>query len=133
MVSSLLRSIVAILVVGISLYISSMFVGFSVGMFFDIGSLFIVLIPTLSLSMGSSSKESMFSNMVNNSIRFGWIGFIINLVTMSFSIGRIGMPMNNIVGIIGLSLGTGLISLLYGYLFGYLLFEPLRRYYSKKN
>ena len=133
MVSSLLRSIVAILVVGISLYISSMFVGFSVGMFFDIGSLFIVLIPTLSLSMGSSSKESMFSNMVNNSIRFGWIGFIINLVTMSFSIGQVRIPMENIPGIFGLQFGIGSISLLYGYLFGYLLFEPLRRYYSKKN
>ncbi|MBC8427971.1 MAG: hypothetical protein H8D94_00710 [Candidatus Pelagibacter sp.] len=132
MVSSLLRSIVAILVVGISLYISSMFVGFSVGMFFDIGSLFIVLIPTLSLSMGSSSKESMFSNMVNNSIRFGWIGFIINLVTMSFSIGQVRIPMENIPGIFGLQFGIGSISLLYGYLFGYLLFEPLRRYNINK-
>jgi hypothetical protein len=96
-------------------------------MFFDFGSLFIVLIPTLCLSIGSSSKESLFEGMRDNSIRFGWIGFIINLVIMSVSIGQFGIPINSITGIIGISAGTGLISLLYGYLFGYLIFEPLRK------
>ena len=133
MIIFLIRYFLSIITVGFVLYISSMYIGLHISMFFDFNILLLVLIPTICISfIGQSDKESIFNDLKDNSIRFGWIGFIINLVTMSFSIGRIGMPMNNIVGIIGLSLGTGLISLLYGYLFGYLLFEPLRRYNINK-
>ena len=133
MVIFLIRYILSIITVGFVLYMSSMFIGLSVGMFFDFTGLIIVLIPTFCLSfIGISNKESLFKNMRDNSIRFGWIGFIINLVITSFSIGQYGITMNSIPGIFGLQFGIGSISLLYGYLFGYLIFEPLRMYFVKK-
>ena len=136
MINFIIRYLLSILSVGFVLYISSMYIGLHISMFVDFNILILVLIPTLCLSFigSSNNKETLFKNMKDNSIRFGWIGFIINLVTMSFSLGGLNqVTSQSIAGIIGLQFGIGSISLLYGYLFGYLIFEPLRKYYSKKN
>ena len=134
MVIFLIRYLLSIITVGFVLYMVSMFVGLSVGMFFDFYVLLIVLIPTICLSfIGNTNRESLFKDLRNNSVRFGWIGFIINMITMSYSLGMLNnSTLTTITGIFGLSFGTGSISLLYGYLFGYLIFEPLRKYLIKK-
>ena len=125
---SLLMYLITVFVIGLVLHISASSVGLSVDLFFDFTGLIIVLIPTFCLSfIGISNKESLFKNMRDNSIRFGWIGFIINLILMSFSFGMSGVSFNNIIAIFGLQFATACISLLYGYLFGYIIFEPLRK------
>ena len=128
-----IRYLTAIVVVGYVLNKSSIdATTIPIWLFFNLDGLIIVLIPTLFLSsIGSDMNKSiMFNNMKDNSIRFGWIGFLCNLVITSFSVGQYRIPMENIPGIFGLQFGIGSISLLYGYLFGYLIFEPLRKYYS---
>ena len=134
MIKFLIRYLLSIISVGFVLYISSMYIGLHISMFVDFNILILVLVPTLCLSfIDSNNKETLFKNMKDNSIRFGWVGFFIFLVTMSFSIGGLNqVTPQSITGIIGLNFGISCISLLYGYMFGYLIFEPLRMYFSTK-
>ena len=153
---ALLMYLITVFMIGSAMYLAASAGGLSMGLYWDAVSAIFVLVPTFCLSVASYSfgdllngfsntfsdvkdkkliknSISLFEEMKNTCIMFGWIGTLIGWIVMSFSLGSgEGSMPNNILAKFGLSFGVSIITLLYGYLFSYLIFEPFKNQYIKK-
>ena len=153
---ALLMYLITVFMIGSAMYLAASASGLSVSLYWDAVSAIFVLVPTFCLSVASYSigdllngfsngfsdvkdkkliknSISLFEEMKNTCIMFGWIGTLIGWIIMSFSVGTgDGSMSDNTWARFGLSFGVSIITLLYGYLFSYIIFEPFKNQYIKK-
>ena len=149
---ALLMYLITVFMIGSAMYLVASAGGLSVGLYWDSISAIFVLVPTFCLSVASYSfgdllngfsktfsdvkdkkliknSISLFEEMKNTCVMFGWIGALIGWIIMAFSVGTAD---DDILAKLGLSFGVSIITLLYGYLFSYIIFEPFKNQYIKK-